>query len=168
MSRFSSFLAARSVLSVLLVLLSLLPARAGEACREDVLFLRGPWGQARFGVEVAATPEARARGLMFRESLGASRGMLFVYDVPGAPAFWMKNTLIALDMLFITPEGVVQYVHPEAIPGDLTPISGGPGVQYVLEIRGGMAALLGIGAGSEVRHPAIDPAVAAWPCESGQ
>ncbi len=155
---------------LLLLALSALPARteAEEGCRDDALFVRGDWGVARFRVEVADTPEARERGLMFREHLGASEGMLFVYDAPGAPAFWMKNTLIALDMLFITPEGVVQYVHPEAIPGDLRPVSGGAGVQYVLEIRGGMAALLGIGPGSEIRHPAIDPAIAAWPCGAGQ
>ncbi len=137
---------------------------APDACRDDTLLLRGPWGQARFSVEIADTDAERARGLMYRDRLGASQGMLFVYDRPGAPAFWMKNTLIALDMLFITPEGVVQYVHPMARPGDLTPISGGDGVQYVLEIRGGMAAALGITPGSEMRHPVLDPARAAWPC----
>ncbi|HHB80688.1 MAG TPA: DUF192 domain-containing protein [Aliiroseovarius sp.] len=144
---------------------AVLPAYA-DTCSQDALFLRGPWGQARFGVEIADTPAEQARGLMFRESLGASKGMLFVYDRPGAPAFWMKNTLIPLDMLFITPEGVVQYVHANAIPGDLTPISGGPGVQYVLEIKGGMAARLGIAPGSELHHPAIAADLARWPCEA--
>jgi uncharacterized membrane protein (UPF0127 family) len=90
--------------------------------------------------------------------------MLFVYDAPGQPSFWMKNTLIPLDMLFIAPDGVVQHVHPMAVPGDLTLISGGDGVLGVLEVKGGMAAAIGIGAGAEVRHPAFDPEIAAWPC----
>lgn len=141
------------------------PASAAPSCSDDTLLIRGPWGEARFSVEVAADEESRARGLMFRESLGASRGMLFVYPEPGAPAFWMKNTLIALDMLFITPQGVVQYVHPNAVPGDLTPISGGTGVQYVLEIKGGMAKVMGITPGSQVRHPSIDQDKALWPCD---
>ncbi len=160
------------ILSYFLIALSTLvlafPASAAQTCSEDALFIRGPWGQARFSVELADDEESRARGLMFRESLAASRGMLFVYPEPGAPAFWMKNTLIALDMLFITPEGVVQYVHSNAIPGDLTPILGGAGVQYVLEIKGDMAARMGIVAGSEVRHPAIDSAIAVWPCPDAQ
>lgn len=139
-------------------------AFAQEACSPDTLDLRGPWGTARFSVELADDAAERARGLMFRESLGASEGMLFVYDRPGAPAFWMKNTLIPLDMLFITSKGEVQYVHDRATPGDLTPISGGQGIQYVLEIKGGMAGLLGVTPGSQVRHPSIDQGLAQWPC----
>ena len=137
-------------------------------CPEGELSIRGPWGQARFYVEVADDNAERAQGLMYRESLGASEGMLFVFDRPGSPGFWMKNTLIPLDMLFITPEGVVQYVHSNAIPGDLTSISGGSGVQYVLEIKGGMAGMMGITEGSEVRAAQIDGAVAAWPCADGE
>ena len=153
----------------LLILLSVLALVAGpagaESCAEEMLFMRGDWGQARFRIEIVDDDASRARGLMFRESIGASEGMLFVYPEPGQPAFWMKNTLIPLDMLFITPKGVVQYVHSNAIPGDLRPISGGQGVQYVLEIKGGMAALMGIDAGTELRHPRFDQAIAAWPCE---
>ncbi len=139
-------------------------ARAAESCAPDVLFLRGPWGEARFSVELADDAAERARGLMYRESLGASQGMLFVYDRPGAPAFWMKNTLIPLDMLFITATGEVQAVHSMAVPGDLTPISGGQGIQYVLEIKGGMAGLLGVTPGSQMRHPSVDQDLAVWPC----
>ena len=142
-----------------------LPVHA-QSCDAEILQMRGPWGQAQFAVEIADDDAERARGLMFRESLGASRGMLFVYSEPGAPAFWMKNTLIPLDMLFITAQGVVQYVHSNAIPGDLRPISGGQGVQYVLEIKGGMAARMGITPGTELHHPAIDADIAAWPCEA--
>ncbi len=142
------------------------PLQAEDVCQDSILDIRGPWGSARFTIEVADDNEERARGLMFRESLAASEGMLFVYDTPGEPAFWMKNTLIPLDMLFITEQGVVQTVHPMAVPGDLSPIRGGTGILTVLEIRGGMARLLGITPGSEVRNPAFDPANSVWPCPS--
>lgn len=135
-----------------------------ETCAEDVLDLRGAWGQARFSIEVADDQAERNQGLMFRTELAASQGMLFTYEAPGQPAFWMKNTLIPLDMIFITPAGVVQYVHSMATPHDLTPISGGEGILMVLEIRGGMAKMLGISVGSELRHPSLDQIIAAWPC----
>lgn len=101
---------------------------------------------------------------MFRESLPPSAGMLFVYDRPGRPSFWMKNTLIPLDMIFADPSGRVTRVHAMARPGDTTPIPGGEGVQFVLEINGGLAARLGIAPGAEMRHPAVNQTQAAWPC----
>ena len=140
-------------------------AASAEDCAPDRVDLRGDWGEARFRVEVADDDAERARGLMFRDTLPASQGMLFVYERAGAPAFWMKNTLIALDMLFLTAAGEVQYVHEMARPGDLTPISGGPGVLAVLEIRGGLARAIGITPGSQLRHPAFDPETAAWACD---
>jgi len=140
------------------------PAGAASAeCSDDTLALRGAFGTARFTVEIADDGAERARGLMFVEDLPASAGMLFVYDSPGPQSFWMKNTLIPLDMLFIRPDGTVQHVHENAVPGDLTPITGGDGVLAVLEINGGLAGQLGIEAGAEVRHPAFG-AGAAWPC----
>jgi hypothetical protein len=120
-------------------------------------------GVVRFSVDLALTPEAQARGLMFRERMARSAGMLFVYPTPRRASFWMKNTLIPLDMIFAGPDGVVTRVHAQAVPGDLTPIDGGEGVLAVLEINGGLAARLGIGAGAQMRHPAFG-AGAAWPC----
>lgn len=134
------------------------------ACREDTVYLRGDFGTARFSVEVADTGKERARGLMFRESLPRSAGMLFVYGRPTVASFWMKNTLIPLDMIFVDERGVVRKVHARAVPGDLTPILGGDGIKAVLEINGGLAEAMGITAGSEMRHPAFGWG-AAWPCE---
>lgn len=151
------------VLGLAAALVALSALQAAAACDADRVELRGDWGTARFRVEIADTPDTRARGLMFVEELPASSGMLFVYDRPGAQSFWMKNTLIPLDMLFIRPDGTVQYVHDNAVPGDLTPISGGDGVLAVLEINGGLAGQLGIEEGAEVRHPAFGED-AAWPC----
>jgi len=135
-------------------------------CAVDRADLRGSWGHPRFSIEVADTDETRARGLMYRESLGATQGMLFIYEQAGNPTFWMKNTLIPLDMVFLTPAGVVQHVHAMARPHDLSPISGGQGVSMVLEIRGGMAAVLGSNRGSELRHPSISSEIAIWTCPS--
>lgn len=137
---------------------------AAQVCAADRLDLRGDWGTARFSVEIADDPAEQARGLMYRESLATSAGMLFVYPRAGSPSFWMKNTLIPLDMVFIRPDGTVAHVHDRAVPGDLTPINGGSGVLAVLEIRGGLAEALGIEPGDVVRHPAFDGDGAAWPC----
>ena len=107
---------------------------------------------------------ARSRGLMHRESMPRSAGMLFVYDKPQPVSFWMRNTLIPLDMIFMDETGVVQRVHDNAVPLDETGIKGGDDIQFVLEINGGLASRLGIVEGAELRHPAIG-LNAAWPCE---
>jgi hypothetical protein len=148
-------------------LVAIAAGAASAECRDDALAVRGAFGTAQFTVEIADDSEERARGLMFVEDLPASAGMLFVYDRPGPQSFWMKNTLIPLDMLFIRPDGVVQHVHDNAVPGDLTPITGGDGVLAVLEINGGLTGQLGIEAGAEIRHPAFGPE-AAWPCPGAE
>ncbi len=157
----------RSLSRVIVLLLAGLGgagAVAAQDCAPDRLDIRGDWGTARFGVEIADEPAEQAQGLMFRETLAASAGMLFVYPRAGSPSFWMKNTLIPLDMVFIRPDGTVAHVHDRAVPGDLTPIRGGSGILAVLEIRGGLAEALGIGPGDAVRHPAFDGDAAAWRC----
>lgn len=143
-----------------------LPAGAAvAACAPDAVEIRGPSGQQRFAVEVADDGAERAQGLMFRESMPMSAGMLFVYDAPQRAAFWMKNTLIPLDMIFADETGRIRRVHAQAVPGDTTPIEGGEGIRFVLEINGGLAARMGIVEGAELRHPAIPQRTAAWPCE---
>lgn len=137
---------------------------AGAACVSDVVDLREGDSRFRFSVEVADTDAERAQGLMNRESLPRFGGMLFVYDQPQPVAFWMKNTLIPLDMLFFDESGVLTHVHENAVPGDLTPIPGKGEVLFVLEINGGAARELGIEPGAELRHPAVDPDLAVWSC----
>jgi uncharacterized membrane protein (UPF0127 family) len=93
--------------------------------------------------EVAATPEQQERGLMFRRSLRPDRGMIFPYDPPQDVSFWMKNTIIPLDIVFIRSDGtIVRITHAKAL--DLSPLPSGEPVAAVLEIRGGRAAELGI------------------------
>lgn len=145
----------------------ILAATAGTAlaeCSEDRVDLRGDWGTARFSVELADTPDERSLGLMNRPEMAKSAGMLFLYDFPQTVAFWMENTLIPLDMIFMSADGVVQRIHENAVPLDRTLIPGGDDILAVLEINGGMSALLGITVGSELRHPMLDQSIAAWPC----
>ena len=139
-------------------------AQAGESCRDDRVSLRGSWGEAHFRVEIADDADARARGLMMRESLSRGAGMLFVFEESRPVSFWMENTLIPLDMIFVDESGTVIRVHDEAVPGDRTQIPSGGPVQYVLEINGGLARAMGIAAGSEMRHPSISAVTAVWPC----
>lgn len=138
------------------------PVAIAADCRADRVEIRGDWGRAQFSVELADTAEARARGLMHRESLPSSAGMLFLYDDPQRLSFWMRNTLIELDIIFLDARGVVQHVHDRAQPLDETPIPGGTGIA-VLEINGGLADRMGIDEGSELRHPFFG-SDAAWPC----
>ncbi|MEM1151484.1 MAG: DUF192 domain-containing protein [Pseudomonadota bacterium] len=136
-----------------------------SACSENTVTLRTGDALSRFTVEVADDAVEQAQGLMFREELALGAGMLFVFDRPRATSFWMRNTLIPLDMIFIGADGVVDKVHANAVPLDETPIPGGDAIQFVLEINGGLAARLGIAEGTEVQHPAIAQASAAFPCE---
>jgi len=133
-------------------------------CERDSVGLRGDWGQAAFSVEIADTARERSRGLMFRESMARGAGMLFVYEAPQPASFWMKNTLIELDLLFADRAGRITHVHHRAIPGDLTLIDGGQAVYAVLEINGGLARSYGITEDSVMRHPVFAEGPAAWPC----
>ena len=109
-------------------------------------------GAHRFTVEVAATLDQQQRGLMFRPSLEADRGMIFPYDPPQDVGFWMKNTLIPLDMVFIRADGTIARIA-NATPLTLETVLSGEPVAAVLELRGGRAAELGIRAGDRVDWP---------------
>ncbi len=124
-------------------------------CADDKVTVSGDWGQATFTVQVADDPQERSRGLMFVEEMATLSGMLFIYEEPQAVSFWMKNTLIPLDMLFASPVGEILAIHENAVPGDLTPIPGGDGVQMVLEINGGLASRLGMDVGDVMQHPSF-------------
>lgn len=141
-------------------------------CRADAALIRTQPDRAlAFAIEVADTDETRARGLMFRRDLPAGQGMLFVYPRPQQVSFWMRNTLIPLDMIFMDARGEIRHIHPNARPLDETPIPGAlpgdpdPARLFVLEIAGGEAARLGLRPGQVLAHPAINPGIAAWPCE---
>lgn len=142
-----------------------LDLRAAEpACDEAQVQLRWAGGRSSFNVELADDGESRARGLMHRDSLAPFSAMLFIYPSPRMARFWMKDTLIPLDILFFDHRGILKTVHGNAQPLSLETFDGGDGIQYVLEINGGMAEELGIPVGSELHHPSIESPDAAWPC----
>ena len=149
----------------LALLFALAPTLGWAACEPGRVELRGEFGTAAFAVEIADDAGERALGLMNRPSMPMGQGMLFVYEHPQPVSFWMRNTLIPLDMIFLDETGRVTRVHENAVPHDETPIPGGEGVLAVLEINGGLAARIGIAPGTEMRHPAFDQESAAWPCE---
>lgn len=134
------------------------------ACQPGKIELSGEFGSVHFDVAVADDSAERARGLMFVEDMPESAGMLFIYGVSRPVSFWMKNTYIPLDMIFIDARGVVKKVHANAVPHDTTGISSDVPVRSVLEINGGLAQKIGIVPGTRVRHPDLPQRNAAWPC----
>jgi hypothetical protein len=106
----------------------------------------------RLNVEIADTDATRQLGLMFRKSLAPDAGMLFDFKTPQEVSFWMKNTLIPLDMLFIDKDGWIINIAAQARPHDETPIPSGGAILGVIEIGGGRAAALGVHPGDRVRH----------------
>ena len=108
-------------------------------------------GAHHFRVEVATTPQQQAKGLMFRTTLGPDEGMVFVNDPPRKAAFWMRNTVISLDIIFIGTDRRVLNIAANAVPYDETPLPSTGLTSGVLELIGGRAAQLGIKPGDKVQ-----------------
>ena len=108
-------------------------------------------------VELARTDAERARGLMHRTALAPDAGMLFLFDESAEHAFWMKNTLIPLDMIFIAEDGRIAGIVARAVPGDLSPRSAGGPSRYVLEVNGGWAEAHGVAPGDRARFENVRP-----------
>src|SRR4029077_16484265 len=110
-------------------------------------------GVHTFGVEMAATPQEQATGLMFRRELPEGQGMLFDFHQEQPTSFWMKNTYIPLDMIFIRGDGRILRIAENTVPlSEALVPSGGP-VRAVLEVIAGTAKKLGIAPGDRVAHP---------------
>lgn len=109
-------------------------------------------GVKSFQVELADTPETRQRGLMFREKLASDRGMLFDYHKPRMVFMWMKNTLIPLDMLFLSETGIIVTIETNTVPHSLETISSKIPVRAVLELKAGIVEKFDIQVGDRVSH----------------
>ncbi len=107
--------------------------------------------RAAVDVEIARTEAERRQGLMDRASLPEHAGMLFIFDETAVHSFWMKNTLIPLDMIFIDEDGRIAGIVERAEPRTLTERTVGRPSRYVLEVNGGWARAHGVGAGDRVR-----------------
>lgn len=138
-----------------LALAAALPAwsQGDAALATDDLWIETDGGSRyHFTVELALTRQDQARGLMHRESMAPDAGMLFVFDPPRPASFWMRNTLISLDMLFIDAEGRIVNIAERTTPQTDDPHSSAGPVRAVLEINGGLSAMLGIAPGDLVVH----------------
>ncbi|MGN6500522.1 MAG: DUF192 domain-containing protein [Tsuneonella sp.] len=107
-------------------------------------------GRHTFRVEVASSEEEQAKGLMFRTQLGPDEGMIFPRNPPDYASFWMKNTPLPLDIIFIGVDGKINNIAANTTPYSLAPVSSEGLAKGVLEINGGRAAQLGIAAGDTV------------------
>jgi hypothetical protein len=137
-----------------LVLLGfLLAAGAARAAGQSTLEIVSKTGVHVFAVETAATDEQREKGLMFRKSLPEGQGMLFDFHQEGPVSFWMRNTYIPLDMIFIRADGRILRIVENAEPLSERMIPSGGPVLAVLEVIGGTARKLGLATGDRVAHP---------------
>jgi len=158
----------RSGLRILAAALLMIP---GAACGQDDTSAAADDGLVReplnitqadgttqhdFMVELALTPAQQSQGLMFREDMAADHGMLFVFSDVRPHSFWMKNTLIPLDIIFIRADATIAHIAERTIPLSETPIPSGEPVRSVLELNGGATERLGIKVGDRVSHPLID------------
>jgi uncharacterized protein len=131
----------------------LLPVSAAEPRPLERLKITSGNGDHAFKVEVVRQETDRNRGLMFRRKLAKDHGMLFDYDPPQLVGFWMKNTYIPLDIIFIGADGRIIRIAANTTPHSLEHIPSGGPTRGVLEINGGLSAKLGIKAGDRVAHP---------------
>ena len=141
-----------SLPAVLIFTLALVSARA-PAADLHTLEVVSKTGVHVFSIELAVSDEDRARGLMFRRELPDGQGMLFDFGRDQDVAMWMKNTLIPLDMMFITADGRIRRIAENTEPMSTRIIPSGGPVRAVLEVIGGTAKKYGIAAGDRVAHP---------------
>lgn len=142
----------KRILALMLVLFAF-PALAQPVTfpKDTVTVETATGARHKFNVELATTPPQISQGLMFRRQMAADAGMLFLFD-PHPAVFWMKNTYIPLDMIFIGVDGRILNIAERTIPLTETPVPATGMTRAVLEVNGGTAARLGIKPGDRVRH----------------
>ena len=126
------------------------PGAAARTVEPTVLLRRAGGPELRVVVELAQTEPERTRGLMYRQTLDPGHGMLFLFEQPQPLKFWMKNTYIPLDMIFIGTDKKIVFIEENATPLTLEPRGPDSNTQYVLEVPGGWCKQRGIGLGLEV------------------
>jgi uncharacterized membrane protein (UPF0127 family) len=141
------------VSALALALLGLFAAGPIRAADQKSLEIVSKTGVHPFAVEVVATPEDRAKGLMYRKSLPEGQGMLFDFQTDQDVSFWMQNTYIPLDMIFIRGDGRIANIVENTEPMSTKMIPSRGPVRGVLEVIGGTTRKLGITAGDKVAHP---------------
>ncbi|MCK7612002.1 DUF192 domain-containing protein [Roseibium sediminicola] len=143
---------------VLLLAAPVAPGFADESQKGlpvETLFVFSGDTEHRFEVEIAATDRQRSMGLMFREEMPADHGMLFLFEGEGQRYFWMKNTPLPLDIIYIGANGKIVSIAADTEPFSLDAIPSDGPAQYVLEVNAGIAKKLGITAGDRVESPSM-------------
>jgi uncharacterized membrane protein (UPF0127 family) len=125
------------------------------AAGTGTLVLKTMTGDHSFNIEVMVSDQERSLGLMYRRSLPENSGMLFIYDPPQQATMWMKNTLIPLDMVFISADARVHRIEENAEPFSETLIPSDGDVVAVLELNGGEADKIGLRPGDKVIYPGL-------------
>jgi uncharacterized membrane protein (UPF0127 family) len=145
----------RRALVFALSLFALAPGASGRLAAADTqtVEIASKNGVHAFAVEMALTPEEQARGLMYRRSLPEGRGMLFDFKSERELTFWMKNTYVSLDIIFIRSDGTILRVAANTTPLSEKMIPSGGPARAVLEVVAGTARKLGIAPGDRVAHP---------------
>lgn len=142
--------------AALLALASLaMTAAAGSACAPDEVTVLARSGPVAYRVEIADDPDEQARGLMFRTGMAPDAGMLFIFPDPRPAAFWMKNTILPLDIVFIDATGRILNIAENTTPFSERALPSDGDALAVLEVNAGEAARRGFGPGVQVVHPAF-------------
>ncbi len=131
------------------------PSGVSAEMRREPVVLVTDTGRHTIDAEIADTPETKATGLMFRRSLDADAGMLFIYDEPQNITMWMKNTYISLDMIFADARGTIIRVARGTEPFSTDIIESGGAAKVVLEVPAGTARRLNLKRGDKLQHPSV-------------
>ena len=149
-TRFPRGIAAAALLLLAALMSAAVPALA---LPQTELLVETASSQFRFEVEIADDPAERAQGLMFRETLADNAGMLFLYPEPQKVEFWMKNTPLSLDIVFVRQDGTIARIAENTTPFSEDTIPSGEAIIAVLEVKGGLMRELGIAVGDRLRQP---------------
>ena len=150
-----SVLLSGSILVMLTCIGASTESTASDSRSDSTLIIATRNAEHRFTIELARTPAEMERGLMFRDRLAPDHGMLFLYEEDRAVSFWMKNTLIPLDLIFADATGRIVQIAERAVPMSTALISSDGPVRAVLEVNGGTADRLDIAVGDRLVHPAF-------------
>ena len=144
-------------------LIAALTAGQAIACSDHTIDIRTSAGISTYSIEIADDASERAQGLMFREEMARDHGMYFVYPTGRPVAFWMKNTPLPLDIIYINERGIICSIAADTTPFSEEALPSSCAAQTVLELNAGEAKSAGIRVGAPVRHPAVvNPA---WKCK---
>jgi len=144
-------------LYALLLCLTACSIQAKSSDESDTLIIKTAAGEeVSYKVEIADTNSARNKGLMHRKSMPVDEGMLFIYNFSSVVSFWMKNTYVSLDILFIDNEGKIVKIARDTVPLSTRTISSVRPVRYILEVNANQTETRGISVGDTVSHSRIE------------